>query len=82
MSQYNSDTILPQNLSTAMINLKDKNIIYFVQYISNEDTQIDGDGPQSWWNITLLCIEKTEDDYIFHFNYSDSIHGYSYPYFK
>lgn len=80
--QHNYNTTFNQNLSNVMKNLKDKNIIYSVQYISNEDTQIDGDGPQSYWDINLLCIEKTENDYIFHFNYSNEIHGYSYPYFK
>jgi hypothetical protein len=64
------------------LNLKDKNIIYSTQYISNEDTQIDSDGPESYWNITIFCIEKIDGDYIFHTNYSDYIHGYCYPYFK
>jgi hypothetical protein len=82
MSKHNYDATLPQNLSIAMINLKDKNIIYSVQYLSNEDVQCDGDGYNSYWNITLFSVEKTKDDYIFHFNYSDTIHGYSYPYYK
>jgi hypothetical protein len=81
-SQLNYNTTFSQNLSNVMKNLKNKNIIYSVQYISNEDTQIDQDGPQSYWNINLLCVEKTEDDYIFHLNYSNETHGYSYPYFK
>ena len=72
-----------QNLSNVLtkLNLTDENIIYSVQFISNEDVQIDRDGPDSNWNITFLCIEKIENDYIFHFNFSDEFHSYSYPYF-
>jgi hypothetical protein len=83
MSNYyeeKNDIILKQNLSN--LNLIDKNIIYSSQHISNDDTQIDSDGPQSSWNITIVCIEKIEGDYSFHSNYSDYIRGYSYPYFK
>jgi hypothetical protein len=78
--QENNNIILEKNVSN--LNFKDKNIIYYTQYISGEDTQIDSDGPQSYWTITLVCIEKTTDDYIFHFNYSGALHGYCYPYFK
>lgn len=80
--QYSYDKTFPQNLSLVLTNLKDKNIIYSVQYIFDEDVQTDRDGADSTWNINVLCIEKTEDDYIFHFNYSNHIHAYSYPYFK
>jgi hypothetical protein len=78
--QEKNDIILKKNLSN--LNLIDKNIIYSSQHILNDDTQIDSDGPQSSWNISVICIEKIEDDYIFHINYSDYIRGYSYPYFK
>jgi hypothetical protein len=78
--QEKNDIILKQNLSN--LNLIDKNIIYSSQHISNDDTQIDSDGPQSSWNITIVCIEKIEGDYIFHINYSGYIHDYSYPYLK
>ena len=80
MSKHNYDETFPKNLSSAMTNLKDKNIIYSTQYLSNEDVQCDGDGYNSWWNITLFSVEKTEDDYVFHFNYSNEIHAYSQPY--
>lgn len=81
MSEFNQQKeILEKNVSN--LDFKDKNIIYCTQFISDDDTQIDSDGPQSSWRITVLCIEKTNDDYIFHFNYSDTFHGYSYPYFK
>ena len=82
MSKHNYDETFPKNLSSAMTNLKDKNIIYSTQYLSNEDVQCDGDGYNSWWNITLFSVEKTEDDYVFHFNYSNEIHAYSQPYYK
>ena len=78
--QEKNDIILKKNLSN--LNLIDKNIIYSSQHISNDDIQIDSDGPQSSWNISVICIEKIEGDYIFHSNYSDYIRGYSYPYFK
>lgn len=74
-----NNTVTYHNVSKVMDKLIDKNIIYVVQYISNDDTQVDVDGPQSCYNITILCIEKTENDYIFHFNYSDYIYSYSYP---
>jgi hypothetical protein len=80
-TQHNYDATFKYNILNVMKNLKDKNIIYSIQYIHDEDTQIDQDGPQSDWYISLLCIEKTEDDYIFHFNHSSNIHAYSYPYF-
>jgi len=82
MNKY--DTTFSKNLSNVLtkLNLDSENIIYSVQYISNEDIQIDRDGPQSSWDITLVCIEKTLDDYIFHTNYSHDFHSYSYPYFK
>jgi hypothetical protein len=77
-----SSNTFTQHLSIAMLHLTDKNIIHSVQYISNEETQIDRDGPESTWNQSLLCIEKTENDYIFHFFKSDYLQSYSYPYFK
>ena len=82
MNKY--DTTFPKNLSAVLtkLNLDIKNIILSVQYISNEDIQIDQDGPQSSWDITFVCIEKTADDYIFHINYSHDFQSYSYPYFK
>lgn len=81
MSEFNhQEHLLERNLLN--LNLKDKNIIYSNQYISNEDTQVDSDGPQSYWNINIFCIEKIDGDYIFHFNCSDYIHGYCYPYLK
>jgi len=77
-----NNKIYAQNEALALSHLKDKMIIYSVQYISNEDTQIDGDGPTSSWDQSFLCIEKTENDYIFHFFRSDNFHTYSYPYIK
>jgi hypothetical protein len=76
-----SDIIFKKNLELVSKSLINKNIIYSTQYISDEDTQIDGDGPQSSWNIVVLCIEKTDDDYIFNFFRSEYLRSYSYPYF-
>ena len=73
------DNTTSHNISKVMTELIDRNIIYVIQYISNDDTQVDSGGPQSCYNITILCIEKTANDYIFHFYYSDYIHSYSYP---
>jgi hypothetical protein len=81
MSEFNqSKLLLERNLKN--LNIDGKKIIYANQFISYEDTSIDGDGPQSWWTICVFWIEKIEDDYIFHFNYSDNLHGYCYPYLK
>lgn len=79
MSNYEST--FTENLALVQNELKGKNIIYSVQYIKDEDTQIDGDGPQSWWSVEFLCIEKTDDDYIFHTFSKNNIHSYSYPHF-
>ena len=73
------DKTFPTNLSTAMTNLIDKNIIHSEQYISDEDVNISNDGPESYWHINLLCIEKTDDDYIFHVNSSFQFHSYGFP---
>jgi hypothetical protein len=80
MSDYN--TTYAHNEALALSHLQHKLIIHSVQYISNEETQIDGDGPESSWNQSFLSIEKTENDFIFHFFRSDYFQAYSYPYFK
>jgi len=72
--------IFEKNLETVSKDLIGKDIIYSTQYISNDETQIDGDGPQSSWQIVFLCIEKTNDDYIFHLFESKFLNAYSYPY--
>ena len=79
---YNNDYIFEQNLKTVSKSMIDKNIIYKTQYIADEETQIDGDGPESSWQIIFLCIEKTDDDYIFHLFQSDFLRAYSYPSLK
>ena len=84
MSRFNMfdyESTFIENLAFVQNHLKGKNIIYSVQYIQDEDTQIDGDGPQSWWSVEFLCIEKTEEDYIFHTFTKYNLHSYSYPYF-
>jgi hypothetical protein len=79
---YNNDYIFQKNLETVSKSLIDKNIIHKAQYIGDEETQIDGDGPESSWQIICMCIEKTEDDYIFHLFQSDFLRAYSYPSLK
>ena len=79
MSDYEST--FTENLAFVQNELKGKNIIQCFQYILDEDTQIDGDGPQSWWSVEFLCVEKTDDDYIFHTFAKNNLHSYSYPYF-
>jgi hypothetical protein len=79
---YRDDDTFKNNLETVYKNLIDKNIIYSTQYIHDEDINCDGDGFESYWEIVFLCIEKTENDYIFHIFNSDQIHSYAQPYFK
>ena len=75
---------LAKNISTALIklNLNKDDIVFSTQYISDDDTQIDADGPHSYWHINLLLIQKTLTDYIFHFIISDRYESYTYPYYK
>lgn len=78
----NNDYIFQKNLETVSKSLIDKNIIYSTQYIADEETQIDRDGLDSSWQIICMCIEKTDDDYIFHLFQSDFLRAYSYPSLK
>jgi len=78
---HNYDSTFTENLAFFLNELKGKNIIYSVQYIINEDTEIDRDGPESWWCVEFLSIEKTDEDYIFHTFTSNTLHSYSFPYF-
>jgi hypothetical protein len=78
---YNYESTFTENLAFVQNELKGKNIIYSVQYIYDEETQIDGDGPQSNWSVEFLSIEKTDDDFIFHTFSKNDLHSYSYPYF-
>ena len=68
MSIYasNYNYIFTENLAIVQDKLKDKNLIYSVQYITDEDTQIDRDGPESSWRVEFFSIEKIENDFIFH----------------
>ena len=79
---YNNDYIFQKNLETVSKSLTNKNIIYSTQYIADEETQIDADGPESSWQIVFLSIEKTDDDYIFHLFQSEFLRAYSYPSLK
>ena len=75
------DYTFQQNLTFVSKALIDKKIIYSKQFISDEDTQIDGDGPTSSWCIKLICIEKSGNDYNFHCFQSNWLESYSYPYY-
>jgi hypothetical protein len=84
MSRFNMSNYEPtftENLAFVQKELNGKNIIQCFQYIVDDETQIDGDGPQSWWSVEFLCIEKTDDDYIFHTFAKNNLHSYSYPHF-
>ena len=72
-------SIFDYNYSLIANDLTGKNIIYKTQYIFDDETQTDRDGPESTWQQTLLCIEKTDDDYIYHFYNSNFFQAYSYP---
>jgi hypothetical protein len=80
-SLSNYDFTFQQNLAIVSKALIGKNIIYSNQFISDEDIQIDGDGPSSSWCIKLICIEKSMNDYIFHCFQSNWLESYSYPYY-
>ena len=83
MNRNTNNEIFEANLKTVSksLNIENhENIIYSTQYTCDEDIQIDQDGPQSCWQIVVLCIEKTSDDYIFHFFQSDYLRSYSNPY--
>jgi len=79
---YNNDYIFQKNMEIVLKSLTDKNIIHKTQYIADEETQIDADGPESSWQIVCMCIEKTDDDYIFHLFQSNFLRSYSYPSLK
>jgi hypothetical protein len=78
-THFNYDYTFQQNLAFVSKALIGKNIIYSNQFISDDETQIDGDGPSSSWCIKLICIEKNDNDYIFHCFQSNWLESYSYP---
>jgi hypothetical protein len=89
-SEY--DTTFPTNYQTVLKKLDGKTIIYSVQFILNEETQIDRDGPESTWDQFFFCVEKEEvevenngeknTDYVLHlFQSASMLHSYSYPSF-
>ena len=82
MSNYNNDYTFKHNLDLVSKGLEGKNIIFSNQYIADDETQYDRDGPESTWSIHIICIEKTVDDYIYHQFQSDWLHSYSTPSFR
>lgn len=80
-SEY--DTSFPTNYPPGLNKLDGKTIVHSTQFILDEETQIDGDGPNSTWFQFILYIEKKDDDYVFHlFSSPNMQQDYSYPYFK
>lgn len=80
-SEYN--TTFTTNYPMVLKKLDGKTIVHSVQFIFDEETQIDGNGLNSTWYQFILCLEKTEDDYVFHlFMSPNMLQDYSYPYFK
>jgi hypothetical protein len=77
----NYEYTFQQNLAFVSKALISKNIIFSKQYISDDETQIDGDGPSSSWCIKLICIEKNGNEYIFHCFQSNWLESYSYPHY-
>jgi hypothetical protein len=93
-SEY--DTTFPTNYQTVLKKLDGKTIIYSVQFIRNEETQTDCDGPESTWDQFFFCVEKEQEkeqkkeqekeqetDYVLHlFQSAHMLQSYSYPSFQ
>jgi len=69
------ENTLNANFASIQSSLNNANIIYFSQSIENDETQIDGDGPWTTYDIYLSCIEKNGDEFIFHTFMSDTLQG-------
>lgn len=69
------DNTLKANFASVQSRLNDADIIYFSQSVENDETQIDGDGPWTTYYIYLSCIEKKDDEFIFHTFMSNMLEG-------
>lgn len=74
-STYDLEYIKSTNLKTIKKNLVGDKIIYFNQRINDPETQTDGDGPWTTWNIEIECLEEIEDDFVSHIFSSNLIQG-------
>jgi len=95
-TRFEYDTTFPTNYQTVLKKLDGKTIIYSVQFIRNEETQTDRDGPESTWDQFFFCVEKEQEkeqkkeqekeqetDYVLHlFQSAHMLHSYSYPSFE
>ena len=69
------DNTLKANFASVQSSLNDADIIYMSQSVENDETQIDGDGPWTTYYIYLSCIEKKDDEFIFHTFMSNMLEG-------
>ena len=71
------DNTLKANLASVQSHLNDADIIYSSQSVEDDETQIDGDGPWTTYYIYLSCVEKKDDEFIFHTFMSNMLQGIS-----
>ena len=93
-TRFEYDTTFPTNYQTVLKKLDGKTIVYSTQFIFNEETQTDRDGPESTWDQCFFCLEKEQEkekekeqeketDYVLHlFQSAHMLHSYSYPSFQ
>jgi hypothetical protein len=75
--EYDHSVIKATNLETIKKDLIGDKIIYFNQFIFDPETQTDGDGPWTTWNIQVDVLEEIEDDFVSHLFSSNCIQGIS-----
>jgi len=73
--EFNPSVIKATNMKTIKKELIGDKIIYVNQFIFDSETQIDGDGPWSSWNIQIDVLEEIEDDFVSHLFFSNCIQG-------
>jgi hypothetical protein len=69
------------NFNTLSKKFTGQDIIHSVQYLSDEDVNIDSDGADSNWVQCFLFIVKEDTDYVFHL-FEQQFHNSSFPYFS
>jgi hypothetical protein len=74
---YDSSLIKATNLQTIKKDLIGDKIIYSNQFIFDPETQIDGDGPWTTWNIQIDVLEEIEGDFVSHLFSSNCLQGIS-----
>jgi len=85
MQSYNDvyyDPITPIYRNLIEDEIKEKNIIFIHQYIRDIDKDFDREyGYIYTWIIGIICIEKLEDEYIFHTFETNMQDAMSEPYY-